>query len=250
MRIATMIHGSGVDFESRKRVLARKEMDQAYKKHAKYAEVNKNSMLAALENLLSGKTDKEVNAPDQAIRQLTATEHDVLKREPAHKAAGVGVTGAVSYTRSTGLDYQEYIIDGEVSTQAPPTDGPDDPIQVLEQLRQAALAPARPSAQDLRVAASAAVQIQVVRGEVQAETLEDESDVEPYANEEVSFNVPERFQTSVQRDPEAVTLFGRDLEQLIFKRMFKKATEKYMSHVAMVRNSYLAYNEPQFLINA
>lgn len=213
MKIATMIHASGVDFENRKKVLARKEMDQAYKKHAKYAEANKNPMLATLENLLSGKTDKEVHA------------------------AGAGVTGVVSYTRTTEPDDQQIITGGEVSIQAP-------------QLREATVTPTQPSRQDLRVAARAEAQIQVDPREVQGETLVDESDVEPYANEDASFNVPERFQTSVQRDPQASTLFGRDLEQLIFKRTFKKATEKYMSHVAMVRNSYLAYNEPQFVRSA
>lgn len=225
MKIATIIHGSGADFESRKRVLARKEMDQAYKKHAKYAEASKNPMLATLENLLSGKTDKALHAADQEIRQLTATEHDV----PKHKAASTGDTGVVSYTRTTGPDDQQ-IKGGGVSIQAP-------------LLHEA-------TALDLRFAASTAAQIQVDPGELQAETIEDKSDVEPYANEDVSFNIPERFQASVQRDPQASTLFGRDLEQLIFKRTFNKATEKYMSHVEMVRNSYRAYNEPQFIRSA
>ncbi len=47
-------------FEERRRVLQRKEANDAYKKNAIYTQAKKNPMLKILEDLLSGKTEKEL----------------------------------------------------------------------------------------------------------------------------------------------------------------------------------------------
>lgn len=136
MKIASLIHHVGADFEDRKRALQRKEMGEAYKKNAKYVDANKNPMLKAPENLLSGKTEKDLHAADieakeqsaqelggndkqqqlellevkKEIQLLKQTEQNVIAHEQAHKAAGGGVTGAISYSHTTGPDEQRYIV--------------------------------------------------------------------------------------------------------------------------------------------
>lgn len=263
MKIASLMRNMSLDFEERKRALQRKEAGDVYKKNAKYSDPKKNPMLDVLENLLSGKTEKELHAADSAgrgtstlpkeekleqpeikkeIEQLKQTEKEVVAHEQAHKAAGAGVTGPISYTHTTGPDEQRYITGGEVSITAPMGDTPDETITILEKVRQAALAPAQPSPQDLRVAASAAVQIQQARGEQLTEELEEA----PYAKENLQVDIPERFQASLARDPEEPTVFGKDLESLLFQRTFNKAAEKYSSHIAMVKNNYRSFDEPVF----
>lgn len=271
MRISTVIQNTGSDFEQRKKMLARKEMDQAYKKQAKYVDPKKNPMLHALENLLSGKTEKELLAQDvvekqdnaskeqlpreeklqlpevkQEIKDLMTTEREVVAHEQAHKAVGAGVTGPISYTQEQGPDDQLYITGGEVSIQAPPTNSLDEKLQVLEKVRQAALAPANPSPQDLRVAASATAQIQAVRSELNLEEANELEEEAPFANETFEVNIPERFMNEVERDAQAETLFGKDLEKLLVNRMYNKAKSIYSSHVEMVKNNYRSYNEPLF----
>ena len=269
MRIASLMQGTGADFEQRRKMLVRKEMDQAYKKHAKYTE--KDPMLQTLENLLSGKTEKEIHEKDQLlnnerkpeellnrqeklepsevkveIKELMATEREVITHELAHKAVGAGVTGLITYTNTTGPDNQRYITGGEVSIQAPPTDSLEETIQILEKVRRAALAPASPSAQDLRVAASAAGQIQSVRGEIGAEKFEEVNEEAPYINESFQVDIPERFQVNVERNAQAETVFGKDLEKMLFNRTFVKAKAVYATQAEMVKNSYRSYNEPLF----
>lgn len=78
MKISTLLHGYNPDLEERKRAAQRKEVGDVYKKHAKYADANKNPILQALENLLSGKTEKELHEADAAARKDT---HPVEAKE-------------------------------------------------------------------------------------------------------------------------------------------------------------------------
>lgn len=259
MKIASLMSNMSLDFEERKRALQRKEAESTYKKNATYADPKRNPMLEVLENLLSGKTEKELHAAEHAelsreeklelphikqeISELKQTEREVIVHEQAHKAAGTGVTGAVTYTHTTGPDSQQYITGGEVSIEMKVGDTPDETIAILERVKQAALAPAEPSPQDLRVAASATAQIQQARGEKLSEELEEEA---PFANEDLQVVIPERFEAVTIRDPKAQTVFGKELEGALFKRTFNKAAEKYGAHIAMVKNNYRSFDEPVF----
>ncbi|WP_274309023.1 putative metalloprotease CJM1_0395 family protein [Solibacillus daqui] len=272
MKISSLLHGYNPDLEERKRSVQRKEVGDAYKKHAKYANASKNPMLQALENLLSGKTEKELHEADAAARkdsqqtlveskdeelarpkgkeelsQLKQTEQEVIAHENAHKSAGAGVTGAITYTQTTGPDNQRYINGGEVAIQMPATNGEsDETIALLERVRQAALAPAEPSSQDLRVAASASAQIQQVRADKYGEVMEEQEESAPFADEDFTFEMPEKFQKDFNRNPEEQTIFGKDLEKLLFQRTFNNAAQKYSSHIAMVKNGYRSVTEPTF----
>lgn len=264
MKISSLLHQFNPDLEDKKRSLQRKDAGEAYKKHAKYADASKNPMLQALENLLSGKTEKELHEADAAARKdseqssvemkepffelpevkkeierLKQTEKEISVLEHAHKAAGAGVTGAITYTQTTVPENQRSINGSGESNET---------IALLENVRQAALAPAEPSLQDFRVAASASAQIQQARGEQIDEpfNLEDEEEIAPFANEDFSFEVPERFKKNFVRNAEEQTVFGQELEKLLFQRTFNKASEKYGSHTAMVSNGYRPMYEPTF----
>lgn len=61
MRISHFLNEHNVNLEERKRVMQRKEMSETYKKNASFLQASKNPMLEMLENLLSGKTEKEMH---------------------------------------------------------------------------------------------------------------------------------------------------------------------------------------------
>lgn len=283
MKITQFMTGSSIDYESRKRAQQRKEMGEAYKKTAQY-QSSKNPMLEMLENLLSGKTEKDLHAADQEksdaanfeietenqpaeksefiynkenlepevkaeIRELEVTQKEVIAHEQAHKSVGGEVTGPVSYTYTTGPDDKRYINGGEVSIHISEGSTPEETIKILEKVRAAALAPAEPSPQDLRVAASASSQIQQTRLEIADDEYElaSEGENEPYAGVDTNVEVPERFLNDfTERNAQTATLFGQDLESLIFKRTFTKATSNYINHIAMVKNGYKPFEEPIF----
>lgn len=216
MKIATLVKGTGADFEQRKLQLARRDMDQAYKKNAKYANAAKNPMLLALENLLSGKTEKELHERDlatkqqevfenhlpreeklqlpevkQEIKELVSTSYEGTVHEQSHTVANASFTDAITYTNVQ--NGQKYAIGQEEVIKAPS-------IDFLQ------------------------------------ETIDESFDVK----------IPERFLTNVERNAEKETIFGKELEKLLFNRTFNKAKMVYTNHIEMVKNSYHSYNEPLF----
>ena len=276
MKIAQLMTGTNLDLENRKRALQRREIGDAYKKNAQY-QSKKNPMLEVLENLLSGKTEKDLHAADQAkrefgaptseqensfveeqpevkaeIKKLELTEKEVIAHEQAHKAVGGSVTGPITYTHTEGPDGKGYISGGEVSINTKEGATPEETLKILEKVKDAALAPADPSPQDLRVAASATAQIQQTRAEIAKQNVEqmltDEEEVEPFAGVDTNVEVPERFMNNFeQRDAtQATLLFGRELESLLYERTFKKASMEYASHIEMVKNGYRSFGEPTF----
>ena len=101
------------------------------------------------------------------IAKLSQRDQEVRAHEQAHAAVGGRYTGAPSYTYTRGPDGKRYAVGGEVSIDSGPI--PNDPqatLRKMEIVLRAALAPAEPSAQDLRVAAQAQVQMAQARAEL------------------------------------------------------------------------------------
>jgi len=101
------------------------------------------------------KLQKQEN--DNVLRQLRARDREVRAHEAAHTAAGGSlVRGGPSYTFQTGPDGRSYAIGGEVQLDVSAVpNNPQATLAKASQIRAAALAPAKPSAQDVRVAANA-----------------------------------------------------------------------------------------------
>lgn len=96
-------------------------------------------------------------SPDEQrqVAVLKQTDRQVRLHEQAHMAAGAGLIGGASYTYQAGPDNQRYAVAGEVSIDTAPGRTPEETIAKARQIRAAALAPADPSTQDRRVAATA-----------------------------------------------------------------------------------------------
>lgn len=92
------------------------------------------------------------------LRDLEARDREVRTHEQAHKAAGGAyVTSGPSYVYQKGPDGQRYAVGGEVGIDTSPVEGdPQATIQKALTISRAALAPAQPSGQDLKVAQQAA----------------------------------------------------------------------------------------------
>lgn len=121
-----------------------------------------------------GKSDAEVFAEKQVIRELENRDKEVRTHEMAHAAVGGAFTGSPSYSFEIGPDGKKYAVEGEVSVDLTPVAGdPKETIAKMKKVQAAALAPAQPSAQDVRVAASAANIILEAQAELIATNAED-----------------------------------------------------------------------------
>ena len=94
----------------------------------------------------------------QEVTELQARDAEVRAHEAAHlAAAGAFATSGASYTYETGPDGKKYAVGGEVSISTSPVkDDPQATLEKAQTIQRAALAPAQPSDQDRKVAATAA----------------------------------------------------------------------------------------------
>lgn len=118
------------------------------------------------------------------VETLKQIDTEVRNHEMAHvTAGGAHITSGASFSYKTGPDGKKYAVAGEVSIDTSPVPGdPEATMRKMRQIRQAALAPADPSAQDQRVAANAAAQslkalseLNLLRAEQLAEQREDQA---------------------------------------------------------------------------
>lgn len=90
------------------------------------------------------------------IRELKSRDTEVRAHENAHAAVGGQYAGSPTYSFKRGPDGRNYAIGGEVKIDTSPVAGdPQATVAKMQQVRAAALAPAEPSGQDRKVAASA-----------------------------------------------------------------------------------------------
>lgn len=116
----------------------------------------------------------------QQIQQLKARDQVVRSHEAAHLSAGAGiVSGGASFTFQRGPNGMQYAVGGEVSIDTSKVAGdPEATLRKAEQIRAAALAPAQPSSQDIRVAAKASQMAIEARAEIAQQTQNNENSSE------------------------------------------------------------------------
>lgn len=128
-------------------------------------------------------------AVNQQLRQLQSRDREVRAHEAAHVAAGGQyVTGGPSFTYQRGPNGRFYAIGGEVNldVSAIPSN-PQATLDKAEVIQRAALAPAQPSPQDLRVAANAAQMASRARVDIaiqQREQMQEQQQKRGAQNEE------------------------------------------------------------------
>lgn len=116
-------------------------------------------------------------ADEKLIRQLASRDQEVRAHERAHANVGGTATGSPSYSFDVGPDGKKYAVNGEVSVDLSTVSGdPQATITKMQQVHAAALAPANPSAQDIRVAANAAQIILQAQSELLADVPNSKTD--------------------------------------------------------------------------
>lgn len=105
------------------------------------------------------------------VKDLKDRDREVRIHEQAHAAVGGQYAGSPSYEYQTGPDGKRYAVGGEVSIDVSEEEKPEDTIQKMQIVRAAALAPAEPSTQDLKVAAEASQKENQARSQVSQKQL-------------------------------------------------------------------------------
>ena len=126
----------------------------------------------------------ELSLEEQRIvSELQAADTNVRAHEAAHMAAGGGLTSPASYTYERGPDNKMYAVAGEVGISTGEGNTPQESLNKAQTIRRAALAPADPSPQDLKVAAQAASMEMSARAQIMQEKMEQNSQNPNNSNE-------------------------------------------------------------------
>ncbi len=107
------------------------------------------------------------------VQTLKDRDREVKVHEQAHAAVGGQYAGSPSYEYETGPDGKRYVVGGEVSIDVSEEEMPEDTVQKMQIVRAAALAPAEPSTQDLKVAAQASQQESQARAQLSQNKMSD-----------------------------------------------------------------------------
>jgi len=143
------------------------------------------------------------------IQELKETDREVRAHEQAHLSVGGDlVRGGATYTYEIGPDDQHYAVGGEVLIDASPGRTPEETIPKAQRIREAALAPVDPSAQDRSVADQADVMEASARIELTAQK-NDSTDESALSASAVSNQGSARFYQAVaQSDASNATVGG------------------------------------------
>ena len=126
----------------------------------------------------------ELSLEEQRIvTELQAADTNVRAHEAAHMAAGGGLTSPASYTYERGPDNKMYAVAGEVGISTGEGNTPQESLNKAQTIRRAALAPADPSPQDLKVAAQAASMEMSARVQIMQEKMAQNSQNSNNSNE-------------------------------------------------------------------
>ena len=134
----------------------------------------------------------ELSQEEQRIvTELQAADTNVRAHEAAHMAAGGGLTSPASYTYERGPDNKMYAVAGEVGISTGEGNTPQESLNKAQTIRRAALAPADPSPQDLKVAAQAASMEMSARAQIIQEKMAQNSQNTNNSNETSAGNSTE-----------------------------------------------------------
>ncbi len=130
---------------------------------------------AAGDKTKSGIAGKLSDEEEQIVAEFKRRDTEVRAHERAHAAAGGAYAGMPSFEYETGPDNQRYAVTGEVPIDSSPVAG--DPAATIDKMavvKAAALAPAKPSAQDRAVAANATATAAAAQAELNQKKAEAE----------------------------------------------------------------------------
>lgn len=171
---------------------------------------------AGRENAESRQQEQQERAEQQEIEELERRDQEVRAHEQAHAAVGGQYAGAPRYEFETGPDGQRYAVGGEVSIDISEESTPEETLRKMQQVRAAALAPAEPSPQDLRVASEANQRASEARSDIARDNAQDaQRNFDRAFPEDVP--APEEGEQGLPQVPgnDATQEFGPELDDIV-----------------------------------
>jgi len=186
------------------------------------------------------------------VADLQAKDQEIRTHELAHVlAGGAHVTGGPSYEYEIGPDGKGYVVGGSVGIDTSPVSGdPEATIAKMQMVAAAALAPAKPSGQDLKVAAAARQAEAKARAELAQAKREQPEESEQSSNElSKNENVSAAFSIVRAADKEAEVSPKSKAEDSVMSSLVQagpKSSSEFKPSSAYKAQSAVSLSVPRF----
>lgn len=136
------------------------------------------------------------------VQQLRRRDTEVRAHEQAHlAAAGQYAAGGPSYSYQTGPDGRRYAVGGSVPIDMGEAPTPAATIQKMRTVKRAALAPAKPSAADRRIAAQASMNEMKARQELASQQSKSQTALTQPPEKQEDKNIAQEQSGLIGQDP-------------------------------------------------
>ena len=212
---------------------------------------------AGKENAESRQEEQKQQAEKKEVEELKARDQEVRTHEQAHASVGGQYAGAPSYEFETGPDGRQYAVGGEVSIDISEERSAEETLRKMQQVKAAALAPAEPSPQDLRVASEATQKASEARAEIAEESAKrSEQAYSSASGDEGNQRVGPELEDivrgsqvgpptrSLKEDPVAEAA-GLEMDAEAFKAKLASRDEGIVRRIAVIENFYQQVASPR-----
>ncbi|MFQ3196373.1 MAG: hypothetical protein ACJAUL_001069 [Paraglaciecola sp.] len=188
------------------------------------------------------------------IAELKERDAEVRSHEQAHASLGGQHAAAPQYNYTNGPDGRRYAVDGYVSIDIAQATSPEETIGKMQQVKAAALAPAEPSAQDVRVASQASQKTIEARNQISAQRLEDnQTQFNPLAPDESEIfkqsieleNIGQVADVSPTRTLDDSQAASLDRDPEYFARLLAGRDEKMHQRENVIQTFYQQVTQPK-----
>lgn len=182
----------------------------------------------------SSENGEPTQQEEKAIKELEARDQEVRTHEQAHKAAGGQYAGAPAFDMSLGPDGKSYATGGHVDIDI--SSVPNDPqatIRKMQQVKKAALAPAEPSSQDVKVAARASMIESAARSDLVKESAQKPMDSAQATSASNDSTLNEETTPSVNQDNPFISQEMRRRGVIILNHYMTASSNRRMDPTAL-----------------
>lgn len=183
---------------------------------------NGSEQSAGREDAESRQQQQQQQAEDRELVELKQRDLEVRTHEKAHASTGGQYAASPQFEFKVGPDGRQYATDGEVSIDISEGSTPEETIRKMQQVKAAALAPAEPSPQDLRVAAEASQKSLEARNEIAQATAEQAGEA---VEQTIPSNLakPQQESQAANQDIPSLSEIADDIEVSIPTRTLEKS---------------------------
>ena len=185
----------------------------------------------------------------QQVKELQKRDAEVRTHEMAHLAsAGNLARGGPHYEYQTGPDGRSYAIGGHVEIDTSPGRTPEETIAKAAQMRAAAIAPAEPSPQDMKVASAAARLAAEAQQKISEKSRDDEGGSEEAASskpiessredQRISFQFANELARFSDENDDETSSFDKDSDESPINRLIRQTYDSSKSDFSGERPSF------------